>query len=271
NGVEIGNLRTGGGGGRSPHAWPIIIDFGQITTQWPESHHRSLRRDLPLRRPGLSENEVHYDSAHFFTHMPFSNLMLYFLQNENVGCVQSELRCPQRVGGIIADPQTDWSFDELLSEIIAVDQRFQASSLVSLPFTKTHSWYHIPSCSDLSVVSHAGKNRKSFVMHVSMMKVTMMMREIIADPWPWVVGLLARNDDADFDNKSTTGAQWFLMDEGGVIEGALIELSHEHQITVAKKRNLPMPFPELKRARRHDVKALDNHLTDIQRHHEYKS
>ncbi|KVI00259.1 Ribosomal protein L13 [Cynara cardunculus var. scolymus] len=73
----------------------------------------------------------------------------------------------------------------------------------------------IPSCSDLLVVSHAGKNRKSFVTHVSMMKVTM-MRGIIADLWPWVVGLLARNDDADFDNKSTTGAQWFLMDKGGV-------------------------------------------------------
>ena len=59
NGERIGNLRTGGGGGRSPpYAWPIIVDFGQGTTQWPESHRRPLRRDLPLRRPRSSEDEV---------------------------------------------------------------------------------------------------------------------------------------------------------------------------------------------------------------------
>ncbi|KVD98173.1 hypothetical protein Ccrd_024129 [Cynara cardunculus var. scolymus] len=80
------------------------------------------------------------------------------------------------------------------------------------------------------------------------------------------------SDDADFDNKSTTGAQRFLMDKGGVIEGALIELSHEHQITVASKE----ARRELDRKRdlqyqRIIAEALDNHLTDIQRHHEYKS
>ncbi|KVI05651.1 GLE1-like protein [Cynara cardunculus var. scolymus] len=110
------------------------------------------------------------------------------------------------------------------------------------------------------------------------------------------------SDDADSDNESTTGAQWSLMDKGGVIEGALIELSHEHQITVAedirtrisafgtdltnekeKLTNALSRAEKSKEARREldrkrdlqyqriIAEALDNHLTDVQRHHEYKS
>ncbi|KAL7594118.1 hypothetical protein Lser_V15G33416 [Lactuca serriola] len=54
--------------------------------------------------------------------------------------VKLELRCPQRVHGIIADPQIGWSFDELLSELNVIDHKLQTSSLVPLPpFSKTHS------------------------------------------------------------------------------------------------------------------------------------
>ncbi|KAI3733464.1 hypothetical protein L6452_12907 [Arctium lappa] len=215
-----------------------------------------------------------------------------------LGGVKLELRCPQRVGGIVADPQIDWSFDELLSELNAVDHKLQAPSLVALPFTKTHS-------SDFSVVSHAGKNRKSFVMHVS-------DDESDDDDEGNYSRRLATGgrfaceevylSDVDSDNESTTGAQWSLMDKGGVIEGALIELSHEHQITVAeeirtrisafgtdltnekeKLTNALSRAEKSKEARREldrkrdlqyqriIAEALDNHLTDVQRHHEYKS
>ncbi|KAL4592240.1 hypothetical protein LXL04_005228 [Taraxacum kok-saghyz] len=150
---------------------------------------------------------------------------------EDVGRVKLELRCPQRVHGIVADPQVDWSFDELISELNAVDQKLQTSSLVPLPFTKTHS-------SDLSVVGRAEKNRKPFVLHVSddddddddeknSRQVGMTGRFACDDIY------LSDDEDSDSESDSDTGAQLSLMDKGGVIEGARIELSHEHQLTVA--------------------------------------
>ncbi|KAI7742627.1 hypothetical protein M8C21_029585 [Ambrosia artemisiifolia] len=165
------------------------------------------------------------------------------------GIVQFDLRCAQCVNGIIADPQSDWSFDELISELNTIDRKLQASSPVPLHLTKTHS-----------------------------------------------------SDNVDSDSESTSGAQWSLMDKGGVIEGALIELSHEHQLSVAEeirarisafgaditneKANFTHALSraeknkearrELDRKRdlqyqRQIAEELDNHLTEVQRHHEYKS
>ncbi|KVF77127.1 hypothetical protein Ccrd_026683, partial [Cynara cardunculus var. scolymus] len=246
-----------------------------------------------------------------------------------MGCVKLELRCPQRVGGIIADPQIDWSLDELLSEFNVIYHRLQASTLVSLPFTKTHSWYH--------VLPHAGKNRKSFVMHVSddegdyddkgnysrplamggrfaceelfvlhNLNQYLVVERKLHDWFKiWMVASFstpALMTLTNSDNKSTTGAQWFLMDKGGVMKGALIELSHEHQITIAEdirtrisafgtdltneKEKLTNALSRAEKSmdvrreldRKRDLQyqhiiaeALDNHLTDIQRHPEYKS
>lgn len=59
------------------------------------------------------------------------------------GGVQLELRCPQRVGGIVADPQIDWSFDDLLLELNSIDHKLQKSSVVPLQFTKKHSRYNL--------------------------------------------------------------------------------------------------------------------------------
>ena len=44
---------------------------------------------------------------------------------------------------------------------------------------------------------------------------------------------MSYSDGVDSDSESTSGKQLSLMDKGGVIEGALLELSHEHQLTVA--------------------------------------
>lgn len=191
-----------------------------------------------------------------------------------MGIVQFDIRCPQCVGGIIADPQIDWSFDDLISELNTIDERLQASTLVPLHFTKTQS-------SDLSV---AEKNMKAFVMRV--------LDDEGADD----------DDDYDYDCESADEVQWSPMDKGGVIEGALIELSHEHQLSVADEirtrisafgtdlKNEKEKFTnalsraakskearrELDRKRdlqyqRQIAEELDNHLTDVQRHHEYKS
>ncbi|CAI9300049.1 unnamed protein product [Lactuca saligna] len=175
-------------------------------------------------------------------------------------------------------------------ELNAVDHKLQASSLVPLPFSKTHS-------SDLSVVIHAEKNTKPFVMHVSDDD-----DDDVVNSGRFACDEIYLSDDVDSDSDSSTEAQCSLMDKGGLIEGALIELSHEHQLSVAeeirsrisafgtdftnekeKLTNAISRAEKSKEARREldrkrdlqyqriIAEALDNHLTDVQRHHEYKS
>nr|GEU63383.1 protein GLE1 isoform X2 [Tanacetum cinerariifolium] len=110
------------------------------------------------------------------------------------------------------------------------------------------------------------------------------------------------SDGVDSDSESASGEQLSLMAKGGVIEGALLELSHEHQLTVAEEIRTQLSAfgtdltnekdklshaisqaekskearRELDRERdlryqRQIAEALDNHLTVVQRHHEYKS
>ena len=55
------------------------------------------------------------------------------------GAVKLELRCPQTVEGIAADPEPDWSFDALLTELNALETKLSSSSKVPMPFTKVQS------------------------------------------------------------------------------------------------------------------------------------
>ncbi|KAI3779980.1 hypothetical protein L2E82_09762 [Cichorium intybus] len=212
-----------------------------------------------------------------------------------MGRVKLELRCPQRVHGIITDPQSDWSFDQLLSELNTIDHKLQASSLVPSPFTKTQS-------SELSIVARAEKNRKPFVMHVSDDDDDDDDNRHVAMGGRFACEDIYLSDDVDSDSDSVNESEWCLMDKGGVIEGALIELSHEHQLSVAEeirtqisafgtdftneKEKLTHALSRAEKSkearreldRKRDLQyqriiaeALDNHLTDVQRHHEYKS
>lgn len=52
------------------------------------------------------------------------------------GALKLELRCPQTVDGISVDPNPDWSFESLLSELDALEQKISSSSKVSGSFTK---------------------------------------------------------------------------------------------------------------------------------------
>ena len=63
----------------------------------------------------------------------FQNLILKI--NLIRGAIKLELRCPQIVDGIAADPEPDWSFDALLSELNALENNL-TSSKTPLPFTK---------------------------------------------------------------------------------------------------------------------------------------
>ncbi|KAK1415752.1 hypothetical protein QVD17_31538 [Tagetes erecta] len=216
-----------------------------------------------------------------------------------MGIVKFDIRCAQCVNGIKADPQIDWSFDELVSELNSIDHKLQETSLVPLHFTKTKT--------QLSDFSVAETNRKAFVMRVSddegdedVYEENTSRHLTIGNRFGCEDIYLSDSEDSDIE--STSGTQWSLMDKGGVIEGALIELSHEHQLSVADEiraqitafgtdlSNEKAKFTNaLSRAEKHKearreldrkrdlqyqrqiAEELDNHLTDVQRHHEYKS
>lgn len=53
------------------------------------------------------------------------------------GAVKLELRSPRTADGISIDPDPDWTFDSLLSELNALEERLRSNSTVVSPFTKT--------------------------------------------------------------------------------------------------------------------------------------
>lgn len=52
------------------------------------------------------------------------------------GAFNLELRCPQNVNGITADPQPDWSFDNLISELDTIEKKLITDLDLSVPFDK---------------------------------------------------------------------------------------------------------------------------------------
>ena len=53
-----------------------------------------------------------------------------------------ELRCPQRIDGIAIDPEPDWEFDALLSELNSLEMKLSTSTKVPVPFAKSRPRYH---------------------------------------------------------------------------------------------------------------------------------
>lgn len=58
------------------------------------------------------------------------------------GVIHIPLRCPDNVNGIAADPQPDWSFDNLLSELHSIEKKLAEASDDRAPsFTKIQPRY----------------------------------------------------------------------------------------------------------------------------------
>lgn len=58
------------------------------------------------------------------------------------GAIKLELPCPRNVEGVSVDPDLDWSFDALLSELSAVEQKLNSSSpFLAAPFSERRSRY----------------------------------------------------------------------------------------------------------------------------------
>ncbi|KAK1578931.1 hypothetical protein Q3G72_034255 [Acer saccharum] len=214
-----------------------------------------------------------------------------------------ELRCPQRVDGIAIDPEPNWSFESVLSELNSLEKKLNASP-TPVPFTKTKSRQI---ANGKSLESSA---RRGFVMRVSDYEMEddieskdeeVHDRSLVAVRRFNCDELYLSESDASDDEKAFE-TESYLMDEVGLVEGALVEITHEHQLGVKDEiRNLiskldselmsendlsnsALARVEKYRDARRDMdrkldtqyqrkiaEALDNHLTAVQRDHELKS
>ncbi|KAG5522001.1 hypothetical protein RHGRI_034274 [Rhododendron griersonianum] len=214
-----------------------------------------------------------------------------------LGAVRLEVRCPKSVGGVVIDPQPDWGFDTLLSELSSIEDKLNASA--PFPFTKTKS---------RDVSSAKSVERRAFVMRIDEIEDVEEDYEEEAHDQLMVAGRRFACDDfyiSDSDDSEVDlpcGAPYPLMDKVGLVEGALLELTHEHQLSVTEVvRNQVLALEtdlmdenkkfiyaldrvkkytearqEIERKQdmqyqREIAEALDNHLTAIQRDHEHKS
>ncbi|KAI3467618.1 hypothetical protein Pfo_024280 [Paulownia fortunei] len=218
-----------------------------------------------------------------------------------MGAIELELRCRQNVNGIAADPQPDWSFDNLLSELDSIDKKLNVTLDFPVPFTKKKP-------RELRASKDNYRCARGFVMHVSDHEsdYTDGDSEEEADNSSMVSGRRFACDELymsdDSENGIPLGMQSHLMDKVGLAEGALHELTHELQLSASEEVRSKISSLETElvhenekfaslttkvdkhgelqqeRERKFDLQyrrtiaeALDNHLTAVQRDHEHIS
>ncbi|XP_020411178.1 protein GLE1 isoform X1 [Prunus persica] len=153
-----------------------------------------------------------------------------------MGAFKLELRCPQKVDGIALDPEPDWSFGALLSEIDELERKINSSSKVSVPFTKERP-------RDISDSKSNGRTSASpFVMRVfedEMDNIDSEDEEALDQSSVAVKRFnfddLYLSDSDDSGDDSSLEAQPCLMEKGESGESSLFELSREHQFRVKEE------------------------------------
>ncbi|XP_051120161.1 mRNA export factor GLE1 isoform X2 [Andrographis paniculata] len=215
-----------------------------------------------------------------------------------MGAFELQLRCPQNINGIAADPQPDWSFDNLLHELDSIEQRQNVNIEYPGRFAKTQP-------RKLRALKDNYTCKRSFVMHVSDQESDSSDAdsEEESDTSSGISGkrfacdelyLSDASEDEHFGVQSTP-----LMDKMGLAECALHELTQEFHLTLSDevRFNISSLESELvnedekfvsmisksvkdrehqqERDRQFDLQyqrtiaqALDNHLTELQRDHE---
>ncbi|XP_021905609.1 protein GLE1 isoform X3 [Carica papaya] len=208
------------------------------------------------------------------------------------GAVKLELRCPKKVDGIAVDPEPDWNFSTLLSEINSLEEKLSVSSKFPLAFAKTKS-------RDIYHGKSIERNSRAFIMRVS-------VDEMEESSQSLTVAKRFHCDDIylsdDSEDESLFELQSDLMNEVVAEEGALYEVNYEHHIDIKEEIRIQVSAFETdiikeietsnsafarvekyKEARREMdrkldlqyqrkvAEALDNHLTAVQRDHELKS
>ncbi|XP_059446123.1 mRNA export factor GLE1 isoform X2 [Corylus avellana] len=217
-----------------------------------------------------------------------------------MGAVKLELRCHQRIDGIAVDPDPDWKFDTLLSELNSLETKLNTSTKVPAPFIKARP-------RDFSNEKSANTSRRPFVMHVSDDEMEDTESEVEEDrslvaAKRFNCDKLYLSNSDDSDDESDLEFQSYLMGEVGSVEGVLCELTDEHELDVkeeirnrisalesdlmgqSEKSSSALTRVERYREARWEMdrkldthyqrkiaEALDNHLTAVQRDHELRS
>lgn len=204
-----------------------------------------------------------------------------------------ELRCPKNVDGIAVDPEPDWNFSSLLSEINSLEEKLSASSKFPLAFAKTNS-------RDINHGKSIERNSRAFIMRVSDDELEEESSQSLTVAKRFHCDDIYLSDDSE--DESLFEIQSVLMNEMVAEEGVLYEVSFEHQLDIKEEIRIQVSAFETeimkeietstssvarvekyKEARREMdrkldlqyqrkvAEALDNHLTAVQRDHELKS
>lgn len=217
----------------------------------------------------------------------------------------SPRNCSQRMDGVAVEPEPDWSFDDLVSELNALETKLATASSAerSSPLDKT-----IP-------CGRGIERGGAFVLRADEYEMDDTESEDDDDDYVDKALVVAGRgkrfscdelylSDSDDDSDIASGFEVgpYLMDELGEVEGALFELTHEHQLRV--KDEIRNKISALETAlvnetqnstssllrvekyketrqeldkkfdmqyQRRIAEALDNHLTAVQRDRELRS
>ncbi|GAV90462.1 LOW QUALITY PROTEIN: GLE1 domain-containing protein, partial [Cephalotus follicularis] len=213
-----------------------------------------------------------------------------------MGPVKLEVHCPKNMIGITIDPEPDWDFNSLIAEL---------DSLQNQIATKSRRFYN---------ERRVDSRRRGFVMRLldddfddieeneeEEEEVVVYDRRLV-EAKRFNCDQLYLSDSDESYNDSALKVEPYLMDGNGLVEGALIQMTHEHQLIVKeeirnqisaletdliseseKSSSALLRVQKYREARRDSEKkldtqyqrkiaeALDNHLTAIQRDHEFRS
>ncbi|OWM89697.1 hypothetical protein CDL15_Pgr024445 [Punica granatum] len=264
------------------------------------THRKKVGRDSSssalfplLGRIPVGAGETHWPATKGLIRL---NIFLRVGASElRMGGVRLELRCPRNVHGVSLDPDPDWSFDALLSELSAVEKKLNASSpFLSAPFSERQ-------LRNASGRTNAERSPVAFRMCLAEddeIEEAIDQRIVARNRFECHEVYLSDESDED----SPLEGQPYLMDEVGLVEGSLFELNHDYQFGLKEEvRNHVSTIERdllnenekstaaLIRVRRYRdarwdtekrmdtqyhrkiAEGLDNHLTDIQREYELKS
>ncbi|KAG5578481.1 hypothetical protein H5410_058615 [Solanum commersonii] len=220
---------------------------------------------------------------------------------DSLGAVKLQLPLPKSVDGVTLDPNPDWTFDALLVKLNSIEKKLNASSKCPIPFTKTES---------RQLSASTNNSRRGFVMQVSDDDVEDMYRDtklevgdhLLMGGKRFACDEIYLSDSDQSEEGLNIELQHDLMDKMGLVESALSELAHDHQLTIAEEMRDQLSALEaqltdeseklastLERVERNTeaqremnrkfdmqyqrkiAEALDDHLTTVQRDHEHRS
>ncbi|KAK6139185.1 hypothetical protein DH2020_027064 [Rehmannia glutinosa] len=181
-------------------------------------------------------------------------------QREIMGAIELELRCPKNVNGIAADPQPDWSFDNLLSELDSINQRQNVALDFPVPFTKTQPTYVFnPSCEFVSMPEEAdnysmvsGRRFACDELYMSGDSDGCHLKD--------KMGLAEGGSEIKISSLETQ-----LVYENDSCASLTTKMDRHRDLQQERERKFDLQY------QRTIAEALDNHLTAVQRDHEHIS